>query len=205
MVPRLHPSSPADDSVLRLMAHMAEDILRSEDSKLLFGIGECGLDYYRMRQERDVQVSSFIFQIDLANRCGLPVIVHSREAMDETLGILKKESRTAGIMHCFPGGKKAARDVLDLGMYISFAGNVTYRAAAELHESAQYIPLNKLLVETDAPFLTPVPLRGKKNRTEHVIHTYRYLSELRKEPLELIVSTVRANFREIAGHAAKNI
>lgn len=201
----IHPSSAADDPDLRHLSALADTIIHSGDSKLLVGIGECGLDYYRMRQKREVQMNSFIFQIDLANRCGLPVIVHSRDAMEDTLEILRKESRNPGIMHCFPGDKNAAQKVLDLGMYISFAGNLTYRAAADLHESARYIPLNRLLVETDAPFLTPVPLRGKKNRTEHVIHTYRYLSELRKEPLDLIASTIRDNFREIAGNAVKNL
>lgn len=201
----IHPSSRADDSELGRLAAILEDIRNSGGSKLLLGIGECGLDYYRMHQERAMQINSFIFQIDLANRCGLPVIVHSRDAMEDTVSILRKECKTGGIMHCFPGDKNAAQKVLDLGMYLSFAGNVTYRAAAALHESALYAPLDRLLVETDAPFLTPVPLRGKKNRTEYVIHTYRYLSELRKEPLERIISTIRKNFMEIAGNAVKNL
>jgi TatD DNase family protein len=148
-------------------------------------------------------VQSFRRQIDMAKRFGLPVIVHSREAMEDTLAILHEESATLGIMHCFPGDREAARKVLDLGWYISYAGNVTYRSAVNLHESALYVPLDRLLVETDAPFLTPVPLRGKKNRPEYVLHTYRYLSELRREPLAKIADAVHKNFMEIRNDAAK--
>ncbi len=201
----IHPSSPAGDDDLREIGDLAERTARGEDARLLFGIGECGLDFYRKRQDPGTQERSFRFQIALANRLGLPVIVHSRDAMDETLALLSEYPGTAGIMHCFSGDREAARKVLDLGFYLSFAGNVTYRSATALHESAAYVPLDRLLVETDAPFLAPVPLRGKKNRSEYIIHTYRYIAGLRGEPVERIAGAVYENFMEIVSNAAKNL
>jgi len=201
----IHPSSPADDIELNELNNLAEQIMSCDDSKLLFGIGECGLDFYRKRQPVDTQERSFRFQIELANRLGLPVIVHSREAMDQTLSILREFCKTTGIMHCFPGDRNDARRVLDLGFYLSFAGNVTYRNAADMQASASYVPLERLLVETDAPFLTPVPLRGKKNRPEYVVHTYRFIAGLRGEPEDRIAGTVYENFMELANHEAKKV
>jgi TatD DNase family protein len=201
----IHPSSRADAGELQKLDGLLSDIKNGNDSGLIFGIGECGLDYYRKRQDRESQMTSFRYQIDLANRNSLPVIVHSRDAMDDTLGILHDDCKTAGIMHCFAGGMDAARRVLDLGFYLSFAGNVTYRSANLLQESARYVPLDRLLLETDAPFLTPVPFRGQKNRPEYVIHTYRFVSELRGEPLAKIIDAVNENFMEICGHALKKI
>ena len=201
----IHPSSPAGDGELREIGGLAENAARGEDGGLLFGIGECGLDFYRKRQDPETQERSFRFQIELANRLGRPVIVHSRDAMEETLAILGDYPGTAGIMHCFSGDREAARRVLDLGFYLSFAGNVTYRSASALHDSAAYVPLDRLLIETDAPFLTPVPLRGKKNRPEYVIHTYRFIAELRGEPLDRIAGAVYENFMEIHCNAAKKV
>jgi TatD DNase family protein len=201
----IHPSSPADDIELNDLNSLAEEIMSSEDSKLLFGIGECGLDFYRKRQPADIQERSFRYQIELANRLGLPVIVHSREAMEQTLAILRESCKTAGIMHCFPGDRNDARNVLDLGFYLSFAGNVSYRNAADIQASAAFIPLDRLLVETDAPFLTPVPLRGKKNRPEYVVHTYRFIAGLRGEPVDRIAGAVYDNFMELANHEAKKV
>jgi len=201
----IHPSSRAEAGDLERLEGFLSEVMQRDDSTLVFGVGECGLDYFRKRQERETQTRSFRFQIELANRFGLPVIVHSREAMDDTLDILREAPRTAGIMHCFAGGADAAREVLNLGFFISFAGNVTYRNASLLHESARYVPLDRLLVETDAPFLTPVPLRGKKNRPEYVINTYRCLAELRGEPAGDIVDAVSQNFTELRTHALKKV
>ncbi|MBN2161080.1 MAG: TatD family hydrolase [Spirochaetes bacterium] len=201
----IHPSSPAGEGELRELEKFALDAASGDAAKLLFGIGECGLDFYRMRQSRETQERSFRFQISLASRLGLPLIVHSRDAMDETLAILHEARAASGIMHCFPGDRNAAKKVLDLGFYLSFAGNVTYRTATVLHDSASYVPLDRLLVETDAPFLAPVPVRGKKNRPHYIVHTYRYLAELRGEPLDRIARAVHDNFMEIAKHEVKKI
>lgn len=201
----IHPSSPAPEAELRALQDLAEEIHRSADSKLFFGIGECGLDFYRMRQPKEMQEQSFRFQIGLANRLGMPLIVHSRDAMEETLAILGETCVTGGIIHCFSGDRRAAGRALDLGFHISFAGNVTYRNATDLHDSAAYVPLDRLLVETDAPFLTPVPLRGRQNRPEHVIHAYKFIAELRGDSLDTITENVRKNFLELADHEAKKV
>ncbi len=193
----LHPSSKAGDKELDGLSEYADKVMASDDSRLLFGIGETGLDYYRMRQPRDIQIKSFEYQIEISKKHGLPLIVHSREAFADTVKILKEKNPLAGIMHCFPGNREMARSALDLGFYISFAGNLTYTKAGDLHESASYVPLDRILLETDAPFLTPVPHRGKKNRSEYVIHTYDFLSRLRKEPLTKIQDAVYNNFIEI--------
>lgn len=190
----IHPSSKAGDRELKALSEYAKRVMEGDDRGLLFGIGETGLDYYRMRQPKPLQRNSFDFQIDLAKRWDIPVIVHSREAFSETLEILKNNRPPAGIMHCFPGNRDMAKSALDLGFYISFAGNLTYNKALNMQEAASYVPSDRLLLETDAPFLTPVPLRGKKNRSENVIHTYQFLSELRKEPLEKIQESIYNNF-----------
>ncbi|MCU0822414.1 MAG: TatD family hydrolase [Spirochaetes bacterium] len=193
----IHPSSKAGDKELSGLSAYVNKIITSEDSRLLFGIGETGLDFYRMRQPKDNQIKSFIYQIDIAKKFGLPLIVHSRDAFPDTIKILTETRPPAGIMHCFPGNRKMARTALDLGFYISFAGNLTYNKAGDLHESASYVPLDRLLLETDAPFLTPAPHRGKKNRSEYIIHTYKFISELRKEPLEKIQEAVYDNFQKL--------
>ena len=100
-------------------------------------------------------------------------------------------------MHCFQGDSAAAKRVLDLGFYISFAGNVTYKNARDLHDAAAYVPVDRLLVETDAPFLTPVPMRGKKNRPEYVKHTYEFLADLKREKISPLIDSVYENFKEL--------
>lgn len=193
----IHPSSLADKNALTRLDDFVSNVLKSEDSKLLFGIGECGLDYYRLRQNKEMQISSFEYQLALAKKWELPVIVHSREAMDDTVSILKNQNPGTGIMHCFPGDRNAAKQFLDLGFYISFAGNVTYNKAVDLHDSASYVPLDRLLIETDAPFLTPIPLRGKKNKPEYIKHTYEFIADLRKEKSENLKQNVLTNFLNI--------
>jgi TatD DNase family protein len=194
----IHPSSSASDGELSILANMVETVKRNGDGSLLFGIGETGLDFYRMRKPAEIQQRSFEFQLDLAIMHNLPVIVHSREAFEATCSVLEKRAPVNGIMHCFPGDAIMARKVIDLGMYVSFAGNVTFKKATALQEAAVYVPADRLLLETDAPFLTPVPFRGKPNWPENVVHTYKYISELRKEPLAKLIDTIEENFTFIS-------
>ncbi len=196
----IHPSSKADEKDLNYLSLFIEQVMKSKNGDLLFGIGETGLDYYRMRQPKKIQLKSFEEQILLANKWKLPLIVHSRDAMDDTLQILRENCPDKGIMHCFSGDRKIARDVLDLGFHISFAGNLTYKNANHLHDAAAYIPLDRILLETDAPFLTPVPMRGKKNRPEYVIHTYKFISDLKKEHQSTIVDRIAKNFNSLINH-----
>ncbi len=193
----IHPSSPAEEHRLTNLESMVEQELKGEHSRLLIGIGECGLDYYRMHQPKEMQVRSFETQIDIAKKYKLPLIIHSREAMDETLVILKNKNYSNGIMHCFAGDSAAAKRVLDMGFMISFAGNVTYKNAVELHDAAEYVPLDRIILETDAPFLTPVPLRGKQNRPGYIKHTYEFISELKKISLSRLEDSITENFTGI--------
>lgn len=193
----IHPSSVAGDGELSSLVSLTEQEMKGKFSRLLFAIGECGLDYYRMRQPKEMQIRSFETQIELAKKHKLPLVVHSREAMNDTLQILKEKKYGHGIMHCFAGDSKAAKMVLDMGFMISFAGNVTYKSAVELHDSAAYVPLDRVLVETDAPFLAPVPLRGKQNLPEHIKHTYRFIANLKKIPVTKLEESVTENFTRL--------
>lgn len=193
----IHPSSLAGKTELDEIEKYTERVMNSEDADLLFGIGETGLDYYRMRRPKDEQQNSFEQQIHLARKYHLPIIVHSRDASDDSLSIMKKYAPVYGIMHCFSEGPAYAKKFLDLGMYLSFAGNVTYKTAIMLQESAAYVPSDRLLLETDAPFLTPVPLRGKKNRPDFVIHTYRFIANLKKVKEHELVHQIEENFHSL--------
>ncbi len=190
----IHPSSRADANDLIYLSDFVKDVMQSADSRLLFGIGEAGLDYYRMRRPREEQIRSFEYQAGLAKNWDLPLIVHSRDAMDDAISLLREFAPLRGVMHCFSGGAQAAGKVLDLGFYISFAGNLTYKTAVEMQEAARFVPLDRLLLETDAPFLSPVPLRGKRNRPENVTHTYEFCAGLRRESLSRLADAVLANF-----------
>jgi TatD DNase family protein len=193
----IHPSSPAENFRLDEMQSFLEGLRGSPDEDLLFGIGECGLDYYRMKQPKESQTASFERQIAMADSMNRPVIVHSREAWADTMKILKSLKPRRGIMHCFPGNAAMAREALDLGFNISFAGNVTYNGARDIQEAAAFVPLDRILIETDAPFLSPVPKRGQKNRPEYIRHTYDFIAGLKKTGLEDLQEAVTANFTSI--------
>jgi len=190
----IHPSSRATENDLISMSNFTQKVIEANDRDRLFGIGEIGLDYYRMRQPKDNQIRSFEYQLEIAKKFDLPVIIHSRDAKDETLKILKSKQPKKGLMHCFSGNGKAAKEVLDLGFFISFAGNLTYNKATDLHDAAKFVPLDRVMLETDAPFLTPVPLRGQKNVPEYVTHTYRFFAGLKNESINKIEDDIYNNF-----------
>ena len=144
--------------------------------------GEIGLDYHYEHSPREVQRSVFARQLKLARDAALPVVIHSREADEDTVDVLRAEWTGAGrggVMHCFGGGRKMAEAVLELGFMISFAGNVTFRKAEPLREMARLVPAERLLIETDCPYLTPVPFRGRRNEPAYVVETARFLAGLR--------------------------
>ncbi len=193
----IHPSSIADDAALSKLSSFTETEMNGKYGRLLLGIGECGLDFYRMRQPEETQRKSFESQMDLAKKHKLPLIVHLRDAMEAGIETLERKKSAGGVMHCFAGDSKAAKRVLDLGFMISFAGNVTYRNAEELHDAAAYVPLDRILLETDAPFLTPVPLRGKPNTPEYIKHTYRFVADLKKISQSKLEDAISENFRKL--------
>jgi TatD DNase family protein len=143
--------------------------------------GEIGLDYHYDNSPREVQREVFARQLRLARELNLPVVIHTREADDDTVATLRAElggAGVGGIMHCFSGGYEMAAAVIELGFMISFAGNVTFKNAGALRDVARRVPLERLLVETDCPFLTPVPFRGRRNEPARVVETARSLAEL---------------------------
>lgn len=165
--------------------------------KKVVAIGEIGLDYYWDNSPRDVQQEVFRQQIRLAKEVDLPIVVHDRDAHGDVLKILQEEKPEKGIMHCFSGSKEMALECIKLGLYISFAGPLTFKNAKKTVEAAQDIPLEKILIETDCPYLTPHPFRGKRNEPSRVVLVAQKLAEIKNMPLEQIA--------EITTHNAKNI
>lgn len=162
--------------------------------------GEIGLDYYYEHSPRAVQFEVFRRQIKIARELDLPIIIHSREADDETVEILTEECShenfRGGIMHCFGGTAPMAQAMLDIGFLISFAGNVTFKKAENLREAARIVPLDKLLIETDCPFLAPVPNRGKRNEPSFVVHTAQFLADFYGIEVEELADRTTRNFTE---------
>jgi TatD DNase family protein len=191
-----HDARLYDDAAERRLL----DVLRG--SVRMVALGEIGLDYHYDNSPREVQREVFARQLRLAREEGLPVIIHSREADEETAEILQRElgdSGTRGVMHCFGGGPALAEAALALGFYVSFAGNVTFKKAEALREVAAVVPLERLLVETDCPFLAPVPHRGRRNEPAYVVETARFLAELRGVRPEELGRATSGNFVRLFG------
>ncbi|MCL2025380.1 MAG: TatD family hydrolase [Leptospirales bacterium] len=193
----IHPSSALGEERLKAMASYIEKLDVKQDMEIMFGVGECGLDYYHMKSPREEQIKAFEYQIGLAKKINKPVIVHTRDAWNDTVEVLKRTRPECGIIHCFSGDAAAAAQALDMGFYISFAGNVTYKKAVNLHESARFVPLDRLLIETDAPFLTPDPMRGKANIPEYIKYSYDCIAELKGKKTSVIEESVSSNFEKI--------
>ena len=177
------------------------DLVKSSDKVIAWG--EIGLDFHYDHSPRDVQMDVFRRQIRTARSLDLPIIVHSREANDETIEILKDECQgddfKGGIMHCFGGTIEMVQEVVPLGFLISWAGNVTFKNADNLREVAEIMQLNKMLVETDCPFLTPEPHRGKRNEPAYVVDTSKYLSEYIDVELPSFANQTTQNFLDFFG------
>jgi len=159
--------------------------------------GEIGLDFHYDNSPRDVQVEVFKRQLRAARECGLPVVIHTREAESETIEILKSDYEGAerrGIFHCFSGSMALAQQALELGFMISFSGIVTFKKAEELREVAKQVPLNRLLIETDCPYLTPIPYRGKRNEPAYVVEVARCLAGIHGVEIEEIGRITSENF-----------
>lgn len=176
-------------------------LINSNPTKVI-AWGEIGLDYYYDHSPHDVQREVFIRQIRKARELNLPIIIHSRDADDETVEILRAECAgdkadgfPGGIMHCFGGTAQMAQDLMEIGFLISFAGNVTFPKAENLRDAARVVPLDKLLIETDCPYLTPVPHRGKRNEPARVADTARFLAEFYGVELETLAKATTENFR----------
>jgi len=189
----IHPheaDAHADIDTARLVA-------RAQADERVIGIGETGLDYYYDHSDRDQQRRSFISHIAASRITGLPLIVHTRDAEDDTAAILVEEMGKGAfpaLIHCFTASADFAAKVLDLGLYISISGIVTFKNAKDLQAVARDIPADRLMVETDAPFLAPVPHRGKQGEPAFVADTARFVAGLRDEPYEHLCETTSQNF-----------
>ncbi|MEI8239745.1 MAG: TatD family hydrolase [Actinomycetota bacterium] len=164
-----------------------DTILPFVDDPHVIAIGECGLDYYYDHSPRDIQRAAFAAQIQLAHERRLPLVIHSRDAWDDTFDVLAAEGapeRT--IFHCFTGGPEEARRCLDLGAFLSFSGIVTFPASADVKAAAAWCPLDRMLAETDSPYLAPVPQRGRTNQPAFVTHVVQHLADLRGLPTERV-------------------
>ena len=167
-------------------------------------IGEIGLDFFYDLSPREVQLRRFAEQLDLALELDLPVIIHDREAHAETLAILRqRKGRLRGVLHCFSGDAAMARECLALGFYLSVAGPVTYRKSEQLRAVAREIPAEKLLIETDAPYLSPQPWRGKRNEPVYVVETARCLAEIRGMAAGELERVTEENARRLFGLGRK--
>jgi len=180
-----------------------DTLLQYTDNTKVIGIGETGLDYYRLDNNDSTtpakvleQQSRFITHIEVAKEVDLPLIIHTRNAFADTLGIMQEHNAAecGAVMHCFTESVAEARQVLDSGFYISISGIVTFKNATQVQEMAKFVPSDRLLVETDAPFLAPMPYRGKTNQPAYVRHTAEYLAILRKEHLEDLAYNTSCNF-----------
>lgn len=172
----------------------------------VIGVGETGLDYYYEHSPRDAQARAFRAHAAAAREAGLPLIVHTRDADEDTARILKEESAKGplkGLIHCFTAGPELARAALALGFYISISGIVTFKAAERLRETVKTIPLERLLVETDAPYLAPVPMRGKRNEPAFVAHTAAALASLKGVDRDELARVTTENFFRLFGKAKR--
>ena len=171
----------------------------------VIAIGECGLDYYYDKSDRAAQRERFEAHIEAARQTSLPLVVHTRDAEDDTAEILSKavrEGGVTGVLHCFTGSAELARTGLDLGFYVSLSGIVTFKNAADLQDIAKWLPADQMLVETDAPFLAPVPHRGQKCEPAFVADTAAFVAGLRGEEPEALGAATTANFFKLFSKAA---
>ncbi|MBI1759841.1 MAG: TatD family hydrolase [Acidobacteria bacterium] len=179
------------------------ELLSAAQHPKVIGWGEIGLDYHYDHSPREVQRRVFARQLELARKMQLPAIIHTREAEDDTIAILQEHwaqgcgAEIGGIIHCFTSTQALAAAALAMGFSISFSGVVTFKAADELRAVAQSVPLDRLLIETDCPFLAPVPHRGKRNEPAFVIETARKLAELKDVTVEEIAQVTTANFKRL--------
>ena len=183
----IHPDDPEAEEF------SLEELLERAARPKVVGIGETGLDYHWCKGDLAWQHQRFALHIEAANRSGLPLVVHTRDAAEDTMRLLREHQAHAGVIHCFTEDVHTAKLALDLGFYISFSGIVTFKNATAIQEAARYVPLDRLLVETDSPYLAPVPKRGKPNEPAYVRHTAAFVAQLRGDSLENIAQATTAN------------
>jgi len=191
----VHPCDTKDDTV------KLDQLIKLGSDPKVVAIGETGLDYYYAKETREQQLSSFKVHMQAANTLNKPVIIHTRDAQQDTLDMLKNENVAScgGVLHCFTESWDMAKQALDMGMYISFSGIVTFKNAQALREVARQVPNDRFLIETDSPYLAPVPHRGKQNHPGWVGHVAQCLAEVRGQSLENIAELSKINYYQLFG------
>lgn len=173
------------ENYLAMLKKMAEN-------KKVVAIGEIGLDYHYDGYKKKVQIKCFEEQLSLAQELDMPVIIHSREATQDTMDILKKY-KPRGVMHCYSGSAETAREIIDLGMMISFTGVLTFKNARKAIEACSVVPIERLMLETDCPYMAPVPHRGKRNNSSYVFHIAEKVAEIKKIPVNKVIEICNSN------------
>ncbi len=187
----IHPHEVQDEKT------SVDELVRLAQHPKVIGVGETGLDYFYEHSPREQQQESFRIHIQAARELGLPVIVHTRDADEDTIRILQDEMQRGvfkGVIHCFSSSLELAQKSMEMGLYISISGIVTFKKAVELQEHVKEIPLEKMLVETDSPFLAPIPFRGKTNQPGYTRYVAQKVAELKDEPLEDVAKITTENF-----------
>ena len=194
--PQLYASVGVHPDQQDMAEPSVQDLIERAKSPKVVAIGETGLDYYRIPEPLDWQRERFRVHIRAAKDCGLPLIIHTRAASADTLAIMCEEGASAagGVMHCFTETWEVAQAALELGFYISFSGIVTFKKAQDLQEVARRVPLDRLLIETDSPYLAPVPYRGKMNNPSYVVHVAEKIAELRGLTVDEVAHVTSKNF-----------
>jgi TatD DNase family protein len=184
----------------------ADEIVRLSEHPKVVAIGEAGLDYYYKKGSPEAQAEGFRTHIEAARRTGLPLEIHTRDADHDTIAILEDEHAKGAfpaILHCYTGGPELARRAVELGLYVSFTGVVTFKKSDALREIARHVPLERMLVETDAPYLAPEPYRGKTNEPSYVVHTAATLADLKGVSLEAFAEATTDNFFRLFRNARR--
>ena len=185
----------------------AQDVLKNTKHKKIVGIGECGLDYFYDFSPKDVQIKVFNEMIKAAQESGLPLVVHTRDAEDDTMDLLEKAYRQKafkGEIHCYSSSFQLAKRALDIGFYISASGMITFKNADDLRENFKKVPMDRLLVETDTPYLAPIPMRGKINEPSYVKYTAQILADLKGVSFGEISDITTQNFFRLYDKAVKD-
>ena len=180
------------------LAELENFVISNNNTNKIVGLGEIGLDYYWNKDNMDLQKDAFIKQINLANKLNLPIIIHTREAVMDTLDILKKNNVIKkGVFHCCPLNRELVKEALKLDFYISFAGPITFKNSKNANEIIEMVPLDRILIETDSPYLSPEPNRGKRNDSRNVRYTAQKISDVKNMELEEIAKITYENANKI--------
>ncbi len=184
----------------------SDDLVKLAEAARCIGIGEVGLDYHYDLSPRDAQAQGFRVHIDAARRTGLPLVIHSREAEDDTISILTEEMAKGAftpLLHCFTSHRRLADSAVAMGGYVSFSGILTYKSAQDIRDTAAALPLDRIIVETDSPYLAPVPFRGKDNEPSYVVKTLETLASVRGLPVEEMARITTDNFFRLFSKAPR--